>query len=152
MFLNFRMVYILPRPALQFISRSFYKKAYPTYFAFIAVVAAGIEWVYCPWVEGALNIPTFQETCFRPICQQLEPGPHASPHPPRNPQETGRARSRRGRRRRGWGRRVNLPALFIHRFLQNIPQWKYVELNYLFAFGRIQCSLLFALSKAELSD
>ncbi|CAG5089762.1 Oidioi.mRNA.OKI2018_I69.PAR.g12340.t1.cds [Oikopleura dioica] len=45
------MVYILPRPALQFISRSFYKKAYPTYFAFIAVVAAGIEWVYCPWVE-----------------------------------------------------------------------------------------------------
>lgn len=50
------MVYILPRPALQLISRSFYKKAYPTYFAFIAVVAAGIEWVYCPWVEGERKI------------------------------------------------------------------------------------------------
>jgi len=45
------MVFVLPRPALQLISRSFYRKAYPTYFAFVAVCALTIEYVYCPWVE-----------------------------------------------------------------------------------------------------
>lgn len=49
------MVYVLPRPALKLISGSFYRKAYPTYFAFVGLCALTIEYVYCPWVEGILS-------------------------------------------------------------------------------------------------
>ena len=63
------MVYVLPRPALQLISRSFYRKAYPTYFAFIGICALTIEYVYCPWIEGILSFKLLypNNTCFKDI-------------------------------------------------------------------------------------
>jgi hypothetical protein len=79
------MVFVLPRPALQLLSRSFYRKAYPTYFAFVAVCALTIEYVYCPWVEGILSfkIALFKQHLLqRYFRQQLEPGTHAPTHPP----------------------------------------------------------------------